>query len=128
ASPVLPPALERHLASLVARPEPPLEGELWDAERLYRHGRLLAQRGGGAHVAVGRVDLKRLLRQDSRTLHSAYQATVAALAAGRSISPAAQWLVDNFHVVSDQLLDAPLRLTPALWRRLPPSAHPDAAG
>jgi len=128
ASPVLPPALERHLSSLVARQEPPLEGELWDAERLYCHGRLLAQRGGGAPTAVARVDLKRLLRQHSRTLHSAYQATIAALAAGRSISPAAQWLVDNFHVVSDQLLDAPLRLTPDLWRRLPPSAHPDAAG
>ena len=58
ASPVLPPALERYLASLVARPEPPLEGELWDAERLYRHGRLLAQRSGGAPIAVARVDLK----------------------------------------------------------------------
>jgi cyclic beta-1,2-glucan synthetase len=123
----LPPALERQLAALMDRLDAPPEGELWDGERLWHHGRMLAAHSNSP-LSASRVNLKRSLRADSHALRAAYGSIVTALEAGRAVSPAAQWIVDNFHVISDQLVDAPLRLTPAIWRQLPPAAHPDAAG
>ncbi len=48
--------------------------------------------------------------------------------AGRAITPAAEWIVDNFHVVTEQLSDIPLRLTVKVWRDLPAADHQDAVG
>ncbi len=126
ATPTLPPALEQRLAALIDRHDNSAEGELWDGERLHLHGRFLAGRSDESHRAP-RVDLRNELKANSRTLRGAYAAIVAALAAGRAVTPAAQWIIDNFHVISDQLVDAPLRLTPQLWRRLPASGQRDAS-
>jgi cyclic beta-1,2-glucan synthetase len=123
----LPQALERQLEVLMDRPDASPEGALWDGDRLWHHGRMLAAHSNST-LAARRVNLKRSLRADSRALRAAYGLIVTALEGGRAVSPAAQWIVDNFHVISDQLVDAPLRLTPAIWRQLPAAAHPDAAG
>jgi cyclic beta-1,2-glucan synthetase len=110
-----------------ALPDFPTEGELWDADRLERHARKLADQSGEL-ADTSRLNLRARLRSNADALESAYTAIVAALRQGRAITPAAQWLVDNFHVVSGQLSEIPLRLTPGLWRRLPAASHRDAAG
>jgi cyclic beta-1,2-glucan synthetase len=107
--------------------EIPTDGELWDVDRLERHGRKLAD-NSGEFIDTGRLDLRKRLRTNAAALESAYAAIVAALRAGRAITPAAQWLVDNFHVISEQLSEAPVRLTPRVWRELPAANHPDADG
>src|SRR6478736_7553137 len=122
----MPAAPIERLALLVERPEPVIEAELWDSARLEEHGRLLAAASGGA--GGRRLDLRRHLRANATALQSAYTAIVRALQAGRAITPAAQWIVDNFHVISDQLGDVPLRLTVKGWRELPLAGHADAAG
>lgn len=116
------------LAALLARPEPPVEGEFWDAERLHHHGIHLGATTGELSHPARRVDLRARLKSNSRTLQSAYRALVGALQAGRAISPAAEWIVDNFHVISEQLTDAPVRLTTRLWRDLPASTHQHQSG
>ncbi|MET0280591.1 MAG: glucoamylase family protein, partial [Steroidobacteraceae bacterium] len=122
----LPEAMQR-LAMMTERVDPPSSGELWDPERLYEHGRHLAEREGNFRGSE-RPDLNGRLKSNARALESAYGAIVAALQAGRAISPAAEWIVDNFHVISEQLGEVPLRLTPRVWRRLPATAHPQAMG
>ncbi|MEO8314846.1 MAG: hypothetical protein ABI645_08645, partial [Pseudomonadota bacterium] len=110
-----------------ALPDLPTEGELWDVDRLERHAHKIADQSD-EFVDTTRLDLRARLRGNAAALESAYTAIVAALRAGRAITPAAQWIIDNFHVVSDQLSEAPLRLTPRVWRDLPAANHRDAAG
>ncbi len=110
-----------------ALPDFPTEGELWDVDRLERHARQLADHSG-EFVDTTRLELRARLRSNADALESAYGAIVEALRHGRAITPAAQWLVDNFHVVSEQLSEVPLRLTPKVWRDLPAANHRDAAG
>src|SRR5690606_34822427 len=119
----LPLSATRQLATMLQRPEPPFEGEFWDAVRLYRHGVSLGESATEPPRGSRRVNLRKRLKSNARALQSAYHAMVGALQAGRAISPAAEWIVDNFHVVSEQVSDAPIRLTPRLWRDLPASSR-----
>src|SRR5688572_29327264 len=104
----LPPALLQRLNSFVEQTDPPADGELWDLERLEQYGRFLATEGCCAdqgEMADADRDYRGRLRRDAMALESAYRAIVAALQAGRAISPAAQWILDNFHVITDHLND-----------------------
>src|SRR5262245_44480187 len=105
----LPPALLQQLTSLVEQPtEAVADGELWDLERLEQYGRFLATEGCDVHRAESadeERDCRGRLRRDATALESTYRCIVAALQAGRAISPAAQWILDNFHVISDHLND-----------------------
>ncbi|MEP7313155.1 MAG: glucoamylase family protein, partial [Pseudomonadota bacterium] len=107
--------------------EEPTSDELWGIERLEAHGRHL-----GVDLGVGAdlppIDLAARLRANAERLESAYSAIVDALRQGRAITPAAEWLVDNYHVISEQVGDIPLRLTPELWRSLPVTRHSAARG
>src|SRR5690349_13372279 len=103
----LPPALLQRLTSLVEQSEPPPDGELWDLDRLAVYGRLLATDGcrPRGEDADTRREYRERRRGDAAALESTYRCIVAALQAGRAISPAAQWILDNFHVSSDHLND-----------------------
>ncbi|MEO6185421.1 MAG: glucoamylase family protein, partial [Steroidobacteraceae bacterium] len=120
-------AILQRLAMQADSVDQPIEADLWDVERLERHGRSLAE-SSGAFADRERLDLAERLRSNAQALESAYEAIATALRAGRAITPAAQWLVDNFHVITEQLTDVPLRLTPRVWRHLPAADHADAVG
>ena len=47
--------------------------------------------------------LTALLRDNSRQLLRAYRSIAQAIRDERAIAPAAEWLVDNFHVIEDQI-------------------------
>jgi len=49
------------------------------------------------------VPLLARLEENGRVLLDSYRDIAQAIAQGRSISPAAEWLADNFHIVDDQL-------------------------
>jgi cyclic beta-1,2-glucan synthetase len=124
---VLTSVFARRLSMLADSPDSPTEGELWDVERLERHGRFIAE-CSSAYMDTQRLDLTSRLKVNAQALESAYETIVTALRAGRAITPAAEWIVDNFHVVTEQLSDIPLRLTVKVWRNLPAADHPDAVG
>ncbi len=121
------PLLIRALSRQAERDDSPTDGEMWDVDRLERHGRQLAD-SSGETTAEQRLNLGKRLQNNAKALESAYAAIVAALREGRAITPAAQWIVDNFHVISQQLTEVPLRLTPDIWRDLPAANHRNAAG
>ena len=52
-------------------------------------------------------------------LLAAYRAIATAAAEGRAISPAAEWLLDNYHLVEEQIREIRDDLPPGFYRQLP---------
>lgn len=99
--------------------ESPLAGELYSVERLEQYAPLLA----ATHkVRCGSVpDRKLLLRleENEHVLIDAYKNLADAIRRERNISPAAEWLVDNFHIVEEQLREIREDLPESYYAELP---------
>ena len=97
----------------------PIRGELYSVERLEQYAAALAEEH---QVARGRVRGRRLLprlEENGRKLVAAYQTLVEAVRNKRAISPAAEWLVDNFHIVEEQLREIREDLPKGYYYELP---------
>ncbi len=80
----------------------PLRSELYSVDQLERHARLIAT----AHqLATGRMADKLLprLAENERVLIAAYDLIAAAAEMNRRIAPAAEWLLDNFYLIEEQI-------------------------
>ena len=104
---------------LFAEAEGPIRGELFSAERLEQHAEnLAAAQVTSEDSAEGRPLLPRVL-ENGRVLLEYYRATASAIQQGGTITPAAEWLVDNFYIVEEQLREIRDDLPPGFYRRLP---------
>ena len=70
----------------------------------------------------GRLLAKRLY-DNTRVLTETYRAVVRANLARQPITPAAEWLLDNFHIVDEQTREIKNDLPPGYYRRLPKLAE-----
>ncbi|MFM9862292.1 MAG: GH36-type glycosyl hydrolase domain-containing protein [Micropepsaceae bacterium] len=70
-------------------------------------------------LGTGAKPLGARLQQNETTLLAAYRAIAKAVTEGRPITPAAEWLVDNYHLVEDQIREIRLDLPPGYYRQLP---------
>ncbi|HKR58180.1 MAG TPA: hypothetical protein VJS64_00500, partial [Pyrinomonadaceae bacterium] len=97
--------------------EQPIREELFSVERLEHYAETLA----AEHRIVQRKGRGLLPRveDNGRKLVLAYRTLVEALRSGRSISPAAEWLVDNFHIIEEQLREIREDLPKSYYRELP---------
>src|SRR5438876_214084 len=93
--------------------EDPIRAELFGIERLEQHAeslaaaqRVMRQSGRGRRL-LARVD------HNGRVLRESYRVIANAIREERAITPAAEWLVDNFHVVDEQLREIRADLPPA---------------
>src|SRR5450759_949822 len=96
-----------------------LREELFSVERLEQHGRSLA---AAESATVGRSrgrSLSARLRNNAAVLLAAYRDIAAAVQAGRPITPAAEWLLDNYHVIEEQIREIRVDLPPGFYRELP---------
>src|SRR5512134_1561420 len=93
--------------------------ELFSAERLEEHAESLAaaQRVSARPIA-GRM-LAARLRDNEAVLLDAYRAVAAAVGEGRAVTPAAEWLLDNYHLVDEQIREIRDDLPPGYYRQLP---------
>ncbi len=66
--------------------------------------------------------------ENAEVLLDAYRTCAAALQAGETITPAAEWLLDNFHLVEEQLQQIREDLPPGYYRQLPKLADGPFAG
>jgi cyclic beta-1,2-glucan synthetase len=106
----------------------PIRAELYSVERLEQTAALLAAEH---EVVAGRVRGKRLLprlEESGRRLLSAYRTLADAIRNERAISPAAEWLVDNFHIVEEQLREIREDLPKGYYYELPKLARGELAG
>src|SRR5437879_9979529 len=108
--------------------EEPIRAELFGIERLEQHAESLAiaQRvtGGSKH---GHPLLSRV-EANGRVLRDANRAIAGAIQEKRWITPAAEWLVDNFFVVDEQLREIRDDLPVGYYRELPKLADGPLAG
>jgi len=96
-----------------------LRAELFSIERLEQHAASLAAAQQVTRRRTARRSLSVRLRDNESALLAAYRAIVAAVAEGRAITPAAEWLIDNYHLVEDQIREVRQDLPPAFYRLLP---------
>src|SRR5512132_2120383 len=103
--------------------EEPIRAELFSAERLEQHGESLA---AAQRVTTtprkGRPLLPRVL-DNGRVLLESYRAIAQAIHEERAITPAAEWLVDNYHIVDEQLREIRDDLPSGFYRELPKLAE-----
>jgi cellobiose phosphorylase len=98
--------------------EPPLRAELFSITQLQRHAHTLA----GWHVLGGDDATERLLprlAENEASLAAAYALITDAVIRGRQITPAAEWFIDNYHVIEDDIRTARRHLPVGYSRELP---------
>ncbi len=122
------------LSRLLGRraPQPhkkPLRDELLSIERLEERARALAARftlNPNPRRAARNV-LPRF-EDNARVLRGAYIDMADDVHRGGSVTPAAEWLLDNFHLVASEVLDVRRNLPPGYYRELPKLALRELAG
>jgi cyclic beta-1,2-glucan synthetase len=113
-----------HLEAIaLAKLEEPIRAELFSSERLEQHAESLAVAQGVTTTSrTGRRLLPRVL-DNGRVLLEAYRVIAQAIREERAIIPAAEWLVDNFHIVDEQLREIRDDLPAGYYRELPKLAE-----
>ena len=99
--------------------EQPIREELFSGERLDAHAKSLAAAQTVASHATRGLPLAARLADNSTVLLSAYRSIVKAIDDGRQITPAGEWLIDNFHLVERQIRQISIDLPPSYYRQLP---------
>ncbi|HUO45738.1 MAG TPA: glucoamylase family protein [Acidimicrobiia bacterium] len=97
----------------------PIRAELFSVERLEQHALTLAD-GHEVSGRHGRLRLiSRRLDENGDVLLSSYRELAKAIREEALLTPAAEWLVDNFHLVESQLHEIRENLPPSYYRELP---------
>jgi len=98
--------------------EQSLRSELFNVEQLQRHASALA---ASHELAEGHGNGSLMARLDAneRILVHAYELMSSAALRNRRIVPAAEWLLDNFYLIEDQIQMARRHLPPAYNQQLP---------
>ncbi|HCN69062.1 MAG TPA: cyclic beta 1-2 glucan synthetase, partial [Candidatus Accumulibacter sp.] len=107
--------------------ESPLRAELFSADQMEQHGRVLA---ASHRLAAGRAPdqlLERLAANESALFEVSRQLT-AAVTESQRMTPAAEWLLDNFYLVEEQIRTAKRHLPRGYSRELPRLAFGPSAG
>ncbi len=117
-----------------SRPEiapgaPPLRDELLSIERLEERARSLAARftvRPGSRWGTRGVFAR--FHDNARTLKEVYQALAADVHGGTFVTPSAEWLLDNYHLVASESREVRQNLPRSYYRELPKLAARDQAG
>jgi cyclic beta-1,2-glucan synthetase len=96
-----------------------LREEIFSIERLEMHARSLAAAQTITRQSSFRQPLSARLRNNEKVLLAAYRSIARAVDQGRSITPAAEWVLDNYHVVEEQIREIREDLPPGFYRQLP---------
>jgi cyclic beta-1,2-glucan synthetase len=97
-----------------------IRADLFGAERLEHHAQTLAS---AQPIATGKpLRVRRLIsrvKENADVLLGAYRACAQAVQAKQTVTPAAEWLLDNFHLVEQQLRQIKDDLPSGYYRQLP---------
>ena len=110
-------------------PEPPLRDELLSIERLEERAKALAARftldpnpRSVARSVYQRFD------DNARVLRRAYLKLAEDVHGGEFVTPAAEWLLDNYHLIASEVRDVRQNLPRGYFRELPKLALREQAG
>jgi cyclic beta-1,2-glucan synthetase len=106
----------------------PVREETFGVERLEQHAESLAAAQPVTPRPPRVVSLRSRLDDNAVVLLAAYRASAAEMEEGREVAPAAEWLLDNYHVVEEQIREIRADLPPGYYRQLPKLATGPFAG
>ena len=107
---------------------PAIRAEIFGPERFAQHGRSLAQTHRTTQSPASAGNFFPRLRGNIDVLREAYLYIGQQATTGYDISPAAQWLLDNFHLIEAQLREIHVGLPRSYFRTLPVLQDPPLAG
>jgi cyclic beta-1,2-glucan synthetase len=99
--------------------ERPNRSEIFGPQRFAQHGRSLAETHAARFAPSGSTAFFPRLRDNIRILREAYHYIGRQATTGYEVSPAAEWLLDNFHVIEAQLREIEDGLPRRYFRDLP---------
>jgi cyclic beta-1,2-glucan synthetase len=107
--------------------EPPLRSELFSSDQMKQHGKSLAglhtlRPGHAPDQLLARLDENEVILSGTRDL------LVEAIKTDRRLTPAAEWLLDNFYLIEEQIRMARRHLPKGYSRELPRLLHGPSAG
>ncbi len=107
--------------------EPPLRSELFSAEQMEQHGKTLAR----LHTLSARHEpdpLLSRLAENEVLLLDVRNLVAEAVKGSRRITPAGEWLLDNFYLIEEQIRLARRHLPKGYSRELPRLSNGPSAG
>lgn len=106
----------------------PISAELFGPERFEQHAHSLAasQHTSTDYIVV--YSVVRRLDDNAAKLLQVYRDICAAIAAGKVVTPAAEWLIDNYHLVEEQIRQTRADLPEGFYQQLPKLADGPLAG
>ena len=117
-------------SSPIEEPTEPILGELFGTDRLAQHARQLARRQRTAPPELSRRGWRRrqgslLARLDAteRVLQNIHHSLAGIMSSGVAVSPAGDWLLDNYHVVVAQIAEIRTTLPENYYDELPKLAE-----
>jgi cyclic beta-1,2-glucan synthetase len=97
----------------------PIRAELLSVERLEQYAETLAAGHSVPLEPDAGLPLGPRLRENAEVLKQAYAVIARSIQADHPITPAAEWLLDNFHIVEEQVREIIDDLPVGFYRRLP---------
>jgi cellobiose phosphorylase len=122
-------AFRRRRTAMRTKPEqePALRSELFSAEQMERHGQALAAQHRLSPRSRNNLLLDRLDDNEAVLIHTCERLTEATRRK-RRITPAGEWLLDNFYLVEEQIRIARRHLPKGYSRELPRLESGPSAG
>ncbi len=106
----------------------PIRAEIFGAQRFAQHGRSLGLTHSAQRARLGAQTFFPRLRNNIRVLRRAHAYISVQASTGYDISPAAEWLLDNFHIIEAQLKEIHDGLPRSYFRTLPMLVDEPLAG
>src|SRR5699024_10070234 len=117
-----------HYAVGTKSDEAPIRSELFSIERLQKHAASLASNQVIAATSGKDKALARRTAENEKVLLKCYTAATEQTQQRRSITPAAEWLLDNYRLLEEQFKAVHLELQAPSYLNLPRLAHGPLAG
>jgi cyclic beta-1,2-glucan synthetase len=121
-------AFRRHPTPSPWDTEDSIREELFSIERLEEHAESLASAQQITPRPIPRRSLALRLRDNEAVLLEAYRTIGSATGDGRAVTPAAEWLLDNYYLVEEQIREIRDDLPRGYYRQLPKLADGPFAG
>jgi cyclic beta-1,2-glucan synthetase len=119
---------DNDLSQKYADGEPPMRSELFSAEQMELHGKTLA----GLHVLGQNVkpeqDLISRLSENEAILSEVHDLVSNAVKDNRQITPAGEWLLDNFYLIEEQIRTGRRHFPKGYSKELPRLLNGPSAG
>jgi cyclic beta-1,2-glucan synthetase len=101
----------------------PISAEIFSVERLEQHAQSLAKAQEVSGKQSAGVSLRGRLRSNALILDSAFRTLIAGIRKGHAVTPAAEWLVDNYYVVDEHIRAVRRDMPSGFYKQLPKLTH-----